>query len=71
MGGPKGWGPKKKVANIEIYVIFEVFAFCGRRTKTDFKDRGTDILGTTAIISAVIGIVLSSHYLCIDEYKSD
>ena len=32
-------GPKKKVANIEIYVIFEVFAFCGRRTKTDFKDR--------------------------------
>ena len=39
MGGPKGWGPKKKVANIEIYVIFEVFAFCGRRTKTDFKDR--------------------------------
>jgi len=40
LGGPKGWGPKKKVANIEIYVIFEVFAFCGRRTKTDFKDRG-------------------------------
>ena len=39
LGGPKGWGPKKKVANIEIYVIFEVFAFCGRRTKTDFKDR--------------------------------
>ena len=41
LGGPKGWGPKKKVANIEIYVIFEVFAFCGRRTKTDFKDRAT------------------------------
>ena len=40
MGGPKGWGPKKKVANVEIYVIFEVFAFCGGRTKTDFKDRG-------------------------------
>ena len=39
LGGPKGWGPKKKVANIEIYVIFEVFAFCGGRTKTDFKDR--------------------------------
>ena len=39
LGGPKGWGPKKKVANIEIYVIFEVFAFCGRRIKTDFKDR--------------------------------
>ena len=39
LGGPKGWGPKKKVANVEIYVIFEVFAFCGRRTKTDFKDR--------------------------------
>ena len=39
LGGPKGWGPKKKVANIEIYVIFEAFAFCGRRTKTDFKDR--------------------------------
>ena len=41
LGGPKGWGPKKKVANVEIYVIFEVFAFCGRRTKTDFKDRGS------------------------------
>ena len=38
LGGPKGWGPKKKVANVEIYVIFEVFAFCGGRTKTDFKD---------------------------------
>ena len=48
LGGPKGWGPKKKVANIEIYVIFEVFAFCGRRTKTDFKDRG---LGTTGLKS--------------------
>jgi len=42
LGGPKGWGPKKKVANVEIYVIFEVFAFCGGRTKTDFKDRGCD-----------------------------
>ena len=42
MGGPKGWGPKKKVANVEIYVIFEVFAFCGGRTKTDFKDRDPD-----------------------------
>ena len=42
LGGPKGWGPKKKVANIEIYVIFEVFAFCGRRTKTDFKDRARE-----------------------------
>ena len=41
MGGPKGWGPKKKVANIEIYVIFEVFAFCGGRTKADFKDWDT------------------------------
>jgi len=39
LGGPKGWGPKKKVVNVEIYVIFEVFAFCGGRTKTDFKDR--------------------------------
>ena len=39
LGGPKGWGPKKKVANAEIYVIFEVFAYCGGRTKTDFKDR--------------------------------
>ena len=43
MGGPKGWGPKKKVANAEIYVIFEVFAFCGGRTKTDFKDRGESL----------------------------
>ena len=44
LGGPKGWGPKKKVANVEIYVIFEVFAFCGGRTKTDFKDRALHIL---------------------------
>jgi len=43
LGGPKGWGPKKKVANVEIYVIFEVFAFCGGRTKTDFKDRGGEL----------------------------
>jgi len=43
LGGPKGWGPKKKVANVEIYVIFEVFAFCGGRTKTDFKDRACDV----------------------------
>ena len=43
LGGPKGWGPKKKVANVEIYVIFEVFAFCGGRTKTDFKDRASNI----------------------------
>ena len=41
LGGPEGWGPKKEVANVEIYVIFEVFAFCGGRTKTDFKDRGS------------------------------
>ena len=40
MGGPKGGDLKKKVANGEIYVIFEVFAFCGRRTKADFKDWG-------------------------------
>jgi len=46
LGGPKGWGPKKKVANVEIYVIFEVFAFCGGRTKTDFKDRGSVFVKT-------------------------
>ena len=33
-------GDLKKVAKVEIYVIFEVFAFCGRRTKADFKDWG-------------------------------
>ena len=38
LGGPKAWSPKKKVANVEFYVIFEVFAFCGRRTKADFKE---------------------------------
>ena len=43
LGGPKGWGPKKKVADVEIYVIFEVFAFCGGRTKTDFKDRVAEL----------------------------
>ena len=42
LGGPEGWGPKKEVANVEIYVIFEVFAFCGGRTKTDFKDRASN-----------------------------
>ena len=47
VGGPKTfWEDQRagdlkiKVANVEIYVIFEVFAFCGGRTKTDFKDRG-------------------------------
>ena len=30
-------GDLKKVAKVEMYAIFEVFAFCGiRRTKTDF-----------------------------------
>ena len=43
LAGPKAWGPKKTVANVEIYVIFEVFAFSGGRTKTDFKDRDTYI----------------------------
>ena len=37
LGGPKGWGPKK-VANVEIYVVFEVFDFSGWRTTVDFKD---------------------------------
>ena len=46
LGGPKGWGPKKNVANVEIYVILEVFAFCGGSggTKTDFKDRAANNL---------------------------
>ena len=53
LGGPKGWGPKKKVANAEIYVIFEVFAFCGGRTKTDFKDRGQNPpLRNSSLLSA-------------------
>jgi len=52
LGGPKGWGPKKKVANIEIYVIFEVFAFCGRRTKTDFKDRARRCVTASRTIDA-------------------
>ena len=43
LGGLKGWGPKKKVANVEIYVIFEVFAYCGGRTNTDFKDRASPL----------------------------
>ena len=50
LGGPKGWGPKKKVANVEIYVIFEVFAFCGGRTKTDFKDRGLRFPNTSQVV---------------------
>ena len=50
LGGPKGWGPKKKVANVEIYVIFEVFAFCGGRTKTDFKDRDIHVQKRVVIL---------------------
>ena len=37
LGGPKSWGRKKRVTKIEIYVIFGIFAFCGRKTKADFK----------------------------------
>ena len=51
LGGPKGWGPKKKVANVEIYVIFEVFAFCGGRTKTDFKDRALVSMQLVALMT--------------------
>ena len=56
MGGPKGWGPKKKVANAEIYVIFEVFAFCGGRTKTDFKDRGETPLITDSLVRTLMAL---------------
>ena len=38
-GRPKSWRPLKKVAKFEIYVIFEVFALFGRRTKDKIKDR--------------------------------
>lgn len=54
LGGPKGWGPKKKVANVEIYVIFEVFAFCGGRTKTDFKDRGRLVAISQLIVTSSV-----------------
>ena len=37
MGAPKSWGPQKKVVKVELYVFFEVFAFCGRRTETDYR----------------------------------
>ena len=36
--GATNWGTVNR-SNIEIDVIFEVWAFCGRGTKTDFKDR--------------------------------
>ena len=62
MGGPKGWGPKKKVANAEIYVIFEVFAFCGGRTKTDFKDRGRPIVLDIAKIAFDPPPLLSNNF---------
>ena len=71
MGGPKGWGPKKKVANVEIYVIFEVFAFCGGRTKTDFKDRDPNntpllltlkaTLGSSVATTSLIGFTVMAH----------
>ena len=37
LGGPKSCGRRKEVTKIEIYVIFGIFAFCGRKTKADFK----------------------------------
>ena len=58
MGGPKGWGPKKKVANVKICVIFEVFAFCSGRTKTDFKDRACTLLLQIEIPQIGLGAVL-------------
>ena len=62
LGGPKAWSPKKKVANVEIYVIFEVFAFCGGRTKTDFKDRGSHCQAVFVIMSISINCVLYSGF---------
>ena len=34
----KKLGSLKKAANVKIYIIFDVFGFCGRGTKVDFKD---------------------------------
>ena len=28
----------KEVTKVEMRAVFEVFAFCGKRTKADFKD---------------------------------
>ena len=36
LGGPKSWGPNKKSPRSKCTQFFQVFAFCGRRTKTDF-----------------------------------
>ena len=39
LGRPKSWDPWKSSPRlIHIYVIFGIFAFCGRKTKADFKD---------------------------------
>ena len=38
LGGSESWGPKK-ATKVEIFVVFEVFAFCGWRTKTDFNGK--------------------------------
>ena len=35
-GKPKSWLNPKKVAKVEIYVIFAVFVFCGWGAKADF-----------------------------------
>jgi len=72
LGGPKGWGPKKKVANVEIYVIFEVFAFCGGRTKTDFKDRVYTYHNTHAMTtsSKQIKVSISFRLYCEDIFEN-
>ena len=38
LGGATSRGTVKR-SDVEMDVIFEVWAFCGRGTKTDFKDR--------------------------------
>ena len=68
VGGPKTFwedqraGGLKKVAKVEIYVIFAFFAFHSQRTKSDFKDWGWKIqyIAKKAISVVLVFMVVMS-----------
>ena len=40
LGGPKGKGPKKRSFRSKFALMFEVFAFCGRKSEVDSRTGG-------------------------------
>ena len=68
VGGPKTFweaqraGGLKKVAKVEIYVIFAFFAFHSQRTKSDFKNWGWKIqyIAKKAILVVLVFMVVMS-----------